>query len=145
MSHYDPSRDHLLLFDGVCHLCDATVRFIVRRDPAGKIKFAPIQSPLGREHYIRHGLDPDHPTVFLLLTPGGTFRASDAVIEIGRILGGAWRLLTLLKPLPRSWRDALYLFIARNRYRWFGKKDACMMPTAELKERVVTTDQQASS
>ncbi len=138
MPHYDPSRDNLLLFDGVCHLCDAGVRFIVRRDPAGKIKFAPIQSPLGREHYTRNGLDPDNPTVFLLLTPGGVFKASDAVLEIGHILGGAWKLIGVFKPLPRPWRDAMYRFIARNRYRWFGKKDACMMPTAELKARVVS-------
>lgn len=138
MAAYDPSRDNLLLFDGICHLCDASVRFIIPRDPAGKIKFAPIQSPLGREHYARQGLDPDHPTVFLLLTPGGAFKASDAVLEIGRILGGAWKLALIFKPLPRILRDTVYHFIARNRYRWFGKKDACMMPTAELKARVVT-------
>lgn len=137
MPAYNPSRDHLLLFDGVCHLCDATVRFIIRRDPAGKIKFTPIQSPLGRERYIRHGLDPDQPTVFLFLTPHGVFKASDAVIEIGHILGGAWKLLSLFKSLPRPWRDAMYLFIARNRYRWFGKGDACMMPTPELEDRLV--------
>lgn len=138
MSHYDPSRDNLLLFDGVCHLCDAGVRFIVRRDPAGKIKFAPIQSPLGRELYTRHGLDPAAPNTMLFLTPRGAFQASDAALEIARTLGGAWKLALLCKPLPRFLRDAIYHFIARNRYRWFGKDDACMMPTPELKARVVT-------
>ena len=138
MSHYDPSHDHLLLFDGVCHLCDASVRFILRRDPAGKIKFAPIQSPLGRELYTKHGLDPDAPSAMIFLTPRGAFKASDAGLEIARTLGGAWKLALIFKPLPRALRDAAYDFIARNRYRWFGKDTSCMMPTPELKARVVT-------
>lgn len=138
MPAYDPSRDNLLLFDGVCHLCDASVRFIVRRDPAGKIKFAPIQSPLGREIYTRHGLNPAAPNTMLFLTPRGVFQASDAALEIARTLGGAWKLAHFFKPMPRALRDAAYDFIARNRYRWFGKDDACMMPTPELKARVVT-------
>jgi len=135
--NYDPSRDHLLLFDGVCHLCDASVRFILRRDPMGKIKFAPIQSPLGRELYTQHGLDPAAPNAMLFLTPTGAFRASDAALEIARTLGGAWQLALLFKPLPRPLRDAAYYFIARNRYRWFGKDESCMMPTPELKERML--------
>lgn len=138
MSHYDPSHDHLLLFDGVCHLCDASVRFVVRHDPAGKIKFAPIQSPVGRELYTRHGLDPESPNAMLFLTPHGTYQASDAALEIARTLGGAWKFALLFKPLPRALRDAVYYFIARNRYRWFGKDTSCMMPTPELKARVVT-------
>lgn len=138
MSHYDPSHDHLLLFDGVCHLCDTSVRFIVRHDPAGKIKFAPIQSPLGRALYSKHGLDPDSPNAMLFLTPQGTFQASAAALEIARTLGGAWKLALLFKPLPRALRDAVYYLIASNRYRWFGKDETCMMPTAELKARVVT-------
>lgn len=138
MPHYEPSQDHLLLFDGVCHLCDASVRFIIRHDPAGKIKFAPIQSQLGRELYMRHDLDPRAPTAMLFLTPQGAFQGSDAALEIARTLGGWWKLALLFKPLPRALRDAVYFFIARNRYRWFGKDDACMMPTPELKARVVT-------
>ncbi len=138
MSAYDPSRDHLLLFDGVCHLCDAGVRFIVRRDSAARIKFTSIQSPLGRELYSRHGLDPESPDTMLFITPRGAFQASDAALEIARALGGAWKLALYFKPLPKPLRDAAYYFIARNRYRWFGKDDACMMPTPDLKERVVT-------
>lgn len=138
MSPYDPNCEHLLLFDGVCHLCDTSVRFVIRHDPAGRIKFAPIQSPLGRELYTRHGLDPEAPNAMLFLTPRGAFRASDAALEIARTLGGAWKLALLFKPLPRALRDAVYYFIASNRYRWFGRDDACMMPTPELKARVVT-------
>ncbi|OYW75380.1 MAG: hypothetical protein B7Z37_13815 [Verrucomicrobia bacterium 12-59-8] len=116
MPHYEPSRDHLLLFDGICHLCDASVRFILRRDPAGRIKFAPIQSPLGRELYTQHGLDPAAPNAMLFITPQGAFQASDAALEISRTLGGLWQLALVFKPLPRALRDAAYYFIARNRY-----------------------------
>lgn len=137
MSAYDPSNDHLMLFDGVCHLCDASVRFVVRHDQAGKIKFAPIQSPLGRELYTRHGLDPEAPNTFLFLTPHGAFKASDAALEVARTLGGIWKLSCLFKPLPRVLRDAAYFLVARHRYQWFGRHDACMMPTAELKQRML--------
>ena len=137
MPHYDSSRDHLLLFDGVCHLCDASVRFIVRRDLAGKIKFAPIQSPLGSRLYSQHGLDPAAPNAMLYLTPQGAFRASDAALEIARTLGGPWKLVLVFKPLPRVLRDAVYYFIARNRYRWFGRDESCMIPKAELKARML--------
>jgi predicted DCC family thiol-disulfide oxidoreductase YuxK len=135
--HYDPSRDHLLLFDGVCHLCNGSVQFILRRDPAGRIKFAPIQSPLGSQLYTQHGLDPAAPNAMLFLTPRGAFQASDAALEIARTLGGVWRLALIFKPLPRALRDAAYYIIARNRYRWFGKDESCMMPTPELKARML--------
>lgn len=137
MPHYDPSRDHLLLFDGICHLCDASVRFIVKRDPAARIKFAPIQSPLGSQLYAQHGLDPAAPNAMLFITPRGAFKASDAALEIARTLGGVWKLALFFKILPRALRDAAYYFIARNRYRWFGKDDSCMMPTPELKARML--------
>lgn len=137
MSRYDPTHDHLLLFDGVCHLCDAGVRSIMRRDPAGKIKFAPIQSELGSKLYAQHGLDPAAPNTMLFLTPKGAFKASDAALEIARTLGGIGRLALIFKPLPRALRDAVYYFVARNRYRWFGKDESCMMPTPELRARVV--------
>jgi predicted DCC family thiol-disulfide oxidoreductase YuxK len=135
--HYDPSRDHLLLFDGVCHLCDASVQFILKHDPLGKIKFAPIQSPLGSQLYTQHGLDPSAPNEMLFLTPRGAFKASDAALEIARTLGGIGKLALVFKPLPRVLRDAAYYFIARNRYRWFGKDESCMMPTPELKTRML--------
>ena len=137
MSQYDPSRDHLLLFDGICHLCDASVRFIVKRDPADKIKFAPIQSPLGSQLYAQHGLDPAAPNAMLFITPRGAFKASDAALEIARTLGGQWKFALIFKFLPRALRDAAYYFIARNRYRWFGKDESCMMPTPELKARML--------
>ena len=137
MPSYDPTQDNLLLFDGVCHLCDSSVRFIIGHDPAGLIKYTPIQSPLGSTLYRKHGLNPEAPSVFLFITPQGGYKASDAALEIARTLGGWWRLALVLKIIPRSIRDAVYSFIARNRYRWFGKEETCMMPTPALRARVV--------
>lgn len=126
-----------MLFDGICHLCNGSVRFIVKRDPQGKIKFAPIQSPLGSKLYTQYGLDPTAPSAMLFITPRGAFQASDAALEIARTLGGLWKLALVFKVLPRALRDTAYYLIARNRYRWFGKDDSCMMPTAELKARML--------
>lgn len=137
MPNYYPSRDHLLLFDGICHLCDSSVRFIVKRDPAGRIKFSPIQSSLGSQLYAQHGLDPAAPNAMLFITPQGVFKASDAALEIARTLGGLWKLALVFKLLPRALRDPAYYIIARNRYRWFGKDESCMMPTPELKARML--------
>ncbi len=138
MSSYEPARDHLLLFDGVCHLCNASVRFILRHDPAGRIRFASIQSPLGHALCARHGFDPEAPAAVLFLTPTGAFMAGDAVLEVARALGGWWKTAWVLKAVPRVLRDAIYHFIARRRYRWFGREESCMLPTPELLERTVT-------
>jgi predicted DCC family thiol-disulfide oxidoreductase YuxK len=126
-----------MLFDGICHLCNGSVRFILKRDPQGKIKFAPIQSPLGNKLYTQHGLDPTAPSAMLFITPRGAFQASEAALEIALTLGGMWKLALVFKLLPRALRDAAYDFIARNRYRWFGMDDSCMMPTSELKARML--------
>jgi predicted DCC family thiol-disulfide oxidoreductase YuxK len=128
---------HLLLFDGVCHLCDGVVGFLLQRDPAGRLHYAPIQSALGVRLYHEHGLDPERPDTFLLLTPSGAFQRSDAVLEIARLLGGAWRLLLALKLLPRPLRDAAYNALARRRYRWFGRADACLLTRPEWRDRFV--------
>ena len=137
MTDLPPDCECVLLFDGVCHLCDGAVRFVVAHDHAGRIHFAPIQGELGRQLYLRHGLDPDAPDSMLLVTRERAFRESDAVIEIGRRLGGAWKLAVLGKIIPRALRDAGYALVARNRYRWFGKNETCLMPTQELRRRML--------
>jgi predicted DCC family thiol-disulfide oxidoreductase YuxK len=137
MSDSSPPWTHLLLFDGVCNLCDRSVQFILQHDPRGLIHFCSIQSETGSRLYRAQGLDPENPTAMLLLTPAGTFTESDAAIEIGRLLGGRLRCALLLKVIPKSLRDRAYRFIARNRYRWFGRKDQCMMPRPEWRQRFV--------
>ena len=138
MSRYEPALDHLMLFDGVCHLCNASVRFILRHDRAGRIRFASIQSPLGHSLCACYGLDPEAPAAVLFLTPAGAFMAGDAVLEIARALGGWWKIALVLKAVPHGQRDALYHFVARHRYRWFGREESCMLPTTNLLERTVT-------
>ena len=132
-----PDCECVLLFDGLCHLCDGGVRFVVAHDQAERIHFAPIQGELGRRLYAAHGLDAEAPNTMLLVTREQVFRASDAVIEIARRLGGAWKLAVLGKVIPRGLRDAAYFFVARNRYQWFGKHETCLMPTPGLRRRML--------
>ena len=133
-----PDCECVMLFDGLCHLCDGGVRFVVSHDHAERIHFTPIQGELGRRLCAEQGLDADAPNTMLLVTREQVFRASDAVIEIARRLGGAWKLAVLCKVIPRALRDVAYYFVARNRYRWFGKHETCLMPTPELRRRMLS-------
>lgn len=130
---------NLILFDGVCNLCNASVQFVIRHDRAGKFRFAAIQSEIGREIFQRHGLDPANLQTFVFITDGRIFLRSDAAIEVVARFGGAWKLLRVFSLVPRSVRDAIYSFIAQNRYRWFGRQEVCMTPTPEIKERFLDT------
>ncbi len=130
---------NLILFDGVCNLCNASVQFVIRHDSAAKFRFAAIQSEIGREIFQRHGLDPANLQTFVFITDGRIFLRSDAAIEVVARFGGAWKLLRVFSLVPRSVRDAIYSFIAQNRYRWFGRQEVCMIPTPEIKERFLDT------
>jgi predicted DCC family thiol-disulfide oxidoreductase YuxK len=127
--------DSLVLFDGVCNLCSALVQFVIRHDPAAKFRFAAIQSEIGREIFQSHGLDPADLQTFVFISDGKMYVRSDAAIEVVSRFGGAWRFFTVFRLVPRVARDWIYSVIARNRYRWFGRKDVCMIPTPEIKER----------
>jgi predicted DCC family thiol-disulfide oxidoreductase YuxK len=125
----------LVLFDGVCNLCSGSVQFILQRDREARFRFASLQSELGRKIQAEHGLDPGAPSSVLFLEEGRLYRESDAVLRIARRLPGAWKLLAAFKLVPRPLREGLYRWIARNRYRWFGKADTCWLPTPELRGR----------
>jgi predicted DCC family thiol-disulfide oxidoreductase YuxK len=127
--------DNLILFDGVCNLCSALVQFVIRHDPAAKFRFAAIQSETGREIFQTHGLDPEDLKTFVFIADGKIFLRSDAAIEVVARFGAAWSILRVFRLVPRILRDSIYSTIARNRYRWFGRKEVCMVPTPELKER----------
>jgi predicted DCC family thiol-disulfide oxidoreductase YuxK len=127
--------DSLVLFDGVCNLCSALVQFVIRHDPAAKFRFAAIQSEIGREIFQSHGLDPADLQTFVFIADGETFLRSDAAIEVVSRFGGAWRIFRVFRFVPRVVRDSIYTIVARNRYRWFGRKEVCMVPTTEIKER----------
>ena len=129
----------LILFDGVCNLCNGFVQFVIRHDPAGRFRFAALQSAAGQAVLAAHGLDANaiatEPDSVLLELDGRLYSHSGAVLRIARELGGPWRLLLAGYMLPRPWRDAAYRFVARHRYRWFGRQESCWLPTPELKAR----------
>lgn len=125
----------IVVFDGVCVLCSGGVRFLLRRDRAGRFRFAAMQSESGRRLLSDHGLDPRDPVSFLLLEGGRAYTDSGAALRILVLLGGWWRLAGAFYAVPRPLRDAIYRFVARRRYRWFGQRDACFVPTAETADR----------
>ena len=127
--------DNVVLFDGVCNLCNALVQFVIRHDRPGKFHFAAIQSKIGGGIMERHGLDPKNPQTFVFITDGRAYVRSDAALELLSRFGAAWGLFKIFLIVPRPIRDALYSLIARNRYRWFGRKDVCMIPTPDIEER----------
>jgi predicted DCC family thiol-disulfide oxidoreductase YuxK len=127
--------DNLVLFDGICNLCTASVQFIIRHDRAGIFYFAPLQSDIGREICQSRGLDPAVVETFMLISGGIILMRSDAAIEVVSRFGGAWKFVAVLRLIPRVARDWIYSTIARNRYRWFGRTEACMIPTPDVKGR----------
>jgi predicted DCC family thiol-disulfide oxidoreductase YuxK len=127
--------DNLILFDGVCNFCASSVRFIIRHDKHAIFKFVSIQSQLGKDIYKSYEFDLDDMQTFLVLTNGQAFLRSDAAIEITRRFGGIWKIFLVFKIVPRSLRDWFYSILARNRYRWFGRRDSCLIPTEDIKQR----------
>lgn len=138
MDSPDPLKDRVLvLFDGVCNLCNSFVQFVIRRDPAGKIRFASLQSDFGRNLLKTHGLDPDILHSVIAVEEGVLYQRSDAALRVANHLSGFWPIFTVLKVIPRFLRDTVYNTIASSRYRWFGRRDACMVPDASMRSRFV--------
>jgi predicted DCC family thiol-disulfide oxidoreductase YuxK len=128
-----PTR--IILFDGECFLCSRVVGFILSRDPHGRFRFASLQSPAGKRLLRKHGFSDESPDTFVLLENGRLYIKSAAALRICLRLRGGWPLLYGLRIIPRFFRDRLYDWVARNRYRWFGRSDSCLMPSEELKSR----------
>jgi predicted DCC family thiol-disulfide oxidoreductase YuxK len=126
---------HLLLFDGVCNLCDNSVQWVLAHDLRGIVHFCSIQSELGSKLYRERGFDPAEPHSMILITPEGSFAKSDAALQLAALMGGRLSWLAIFKFIPRPLRDLAYTFVAANRYRFFGKKDACLIPRPEWKDR----------
>ena len=125
----------VILFDGVCNLCNGFVQFVIRRDPAARFQFAALQSAAGQALLAAHQLPaPAEPESIVLVEGGRAYTHSGAVLRILRRLPG-WGWLYAFRVLPRVLRDAVYRWVARHRYRWFGREETCMMPTPELRAR----------
>lgn len=130
----------IIVFDGVCVLCNGWVGFLLRHDRRGRYRFAAMQSDAGRALLGAHGLDPDDPASFLLIehdveAAPRMSTNSDAIRRVLVGLGGIWRLAHAIALVPRPLRDAAYRWLARNRYRWFGKHAACSLPAPEHRQR----------
>ncbi|HFK2922000.1 TPA: thiol-disulfide oxidoreductase DCC family protein [Stenotrophomonas maltophilia] len=125
----------VIVFDGVCALCNRWVRFLLRFDRRGRYRFAAMQGERGSALLRAYGLDPQDPASFLLLDAQGGWTDTDAILRVLAGLGGAWHLPGVLRAVPRGWRDAAYRALARNRYRWFGRHDACYLPAPEQAAR----------
>lgn len=125
----------VIVFDGMCNLCSRSVAFIIRRDPERRFRFAPMQSEAGARLLQRHGLDPDDVRTLLLVEGGRPYLRSDAWLRVVRRLRGPWRLAAGLRLVPRPVRDWVYGVVARNRYRWFGRREQCLVPTPEERDR----------
>lgn len=135
MTRMADSGGAILLFDGVCNLCHGTVQWVIARDPQARFRFASLQSDAGRALLARHGLPDDALDTVVLVDGDARFTKSDAAIEVARRLGGWYRVAVAARLVPRPLRDAAYDWVARNRYARWGKRDACWLPTPELRER----------
>ena len=128
----------ILLFDGYCNFCNAWVRLIVLRDTSKKIRFAALQSSAGRRLLEEHKIDVNYTDSLVFFEEERFSVSSTAALRIYAYLDGWERHLHLLSAVPRPLRDALYHFIAKYRYKWFGRREQCMVPTTELKDRFLS-------
>ncbi|MDG3582332.1 MULTISPECIES: thiol-disulfide oxidoreductase DCC family protein [Galbibacter] len=135
MEHLEDKK--IILFDGVCNLCNSTVNFVIERDKKDVFRFASLQSDIGKKLLSERNIDPSVTDSIVLIEPNVAYYVkSSAALEIAKEIGGFWSVLGVFNYiLPESLRDALYNFIARNRYKWFGKKEGCPLPTPELKAK----------
>lgn len=125
----------VVLFDGVCKLCNRSVNTLLRMDRKGRLKFASLQSDYGRTVLTAHGRQSDAMDTMMLLEGGRLTTKSTALIRMARYLGGVWPLVMAALIVPRFIRDALYDLVAKNRYRTFGKYDTCRLPDPEYTDR----------
>lgn len=131
-----PENKKIILFDGICNLCDNTVQFIIKHDKEDIFRFVALQSDLGKEIISRIGLDISKTDSIVLYKPGHAYYyKSQAAFEISKGLSGMYQWLSIFSILPKWLTDKVYDYIARNRYKWYGKKDECMLPTPELKAK----------
>ncbi|TRX42844.1 thiol-disulfide oxidoreductase DCC family protein [Flavobacterium restrictum] len=135
-----PKNKQIILFDGVCNLCDTAVQFIIKQDKKDVFRFVALQSDLGLEILQHIGIDQTKIDSIILYKPGiAYFYKAAAAIEIARELGGIFTLSAVFKIIPEKVSNCIYDYIAKNRYHWFGKKESCMIPTPELKNKFLNS------
>jgi predicted DCC family thiol-disulfide oxidoreductase YuxK len=125
----------IVIFDGKCNLCESSVIFIICRDKKAKFKFVPAQSQRGIEIQNKHDINAIDLQTLILIKDGKVFTKSDAVLEIARNLDRLWKMLFIIKIIPKSIREWMYSKVAKNRYQWFGTKESCIVPTENMQLR----------
>lgn len=125
----------IVLFDGVCNFCNGSVNFIIERDTENYFKFAPLQSEIGQELLEKYNINKAETDSVIVIEDGAAYTYSTGALKVARHLDGAWSWLYGFIIVPKFLRDFAYKTFAKNRYRLFGKTDACMMPTPKIKER----------
>lgn len=125
----------IILFDGICNFCNSSVNFIIDRDYKNRFRFAPLQSGSGKELLEKFNLDADNLKTIILIEDGRYFTKTTAVLRIAKKLRGFWKFFYVFIIIPPFIRNIFYNIIARYRYRWFGKKETCRIPTSEEKTK----------
>ncbi|WP_405171947.1 thiol-disulfide oxidoreductase DCC family protein [Paenibacillus sp. FSL H8-0280] len=125
----------IVLVDGVCHFCQGLTKWIIKNDPEGKYHFASLQSDVAKELLAKGNLSTDSMDTFVLIENGKYYTRSTAALRLAKGLKFPYPLLYVFIIVPKFIRNAVYNWVARNRYRWFGKDEACMLPTPEIKDR----------
>jgi predicted DCC family thiol-disulfide oxidoreductase YuxK len=131
----DDHRQLVVLFDGLCNLCSDSVQFIIKRDPHAKIKFASLQSEAGKKILISFHLPENELNSMVFVENGRAFTRSSGALRVCRHLSGIWPVFFTLLIVPGFIRNAVYDFVGKNRYKWFGKKNECWIPSPALKKR----------
>jgi predicted DCC family thiol-disulfide oxidoreductase YuxK len=125
----------IILFDGICNFCNSSVNFVIKNDKSGRIRFASLQSEQGQDLLRHHQLPTTEYTTFIFIEKGEVYSRSTAALKVATYLRHWWPAFYGFIIVPRSIRDGVYNFIARNRYQWFGKSAACMIPGPDVKQR----------
>lgn len=132
---YNHTMGAIVLFDGVCNFCNASVNFIIERDRKGYFKFAPLQSGIGEALVDKYGIDTSKTDSIIVVEDDKAYTHSTGALRIARHLDGIWSWSYVFIAVPRPIRDLFYKLFAKYRYRLFGRQDACMMPTPEIRAR----------
>jgi len=129
------NENPIILFDGVCNFCNGAINFVLKQDKKDVFRFAPLQSEAGQKLLQQYNLSTAEFDSFVLIDNGKVYKKSAASLRVMNKLPWYWKEAQILRIIPTAFRDAIYDFIARNRYKWFGKKEQCMIPTPEMRSR----------
>ena len=132
-----PAGHPIIVFDGLCVLCSANAQFVLRHDRNRRFRLTSMQGDVGQSLCRAHGIDPADPDTIIVVDGDRVWRNSDAVLAIYAGLGWPWRAAAIARTMPRAFRDPVYRWVARNRYRWFGRRETCWLPSPADRDRLL--------